>query len=418
MIPDPNQSFKEPEETRTDPEGKGEPSSGTSAETVKIPLEGGVRFLVAGAGPEDTLSVCSQLRAQGFEAEHSDGMEGLRIALDREFFDVVLLDLHASSPMEAEGPETVRTHPLGKNLPILVLSDDPSAGRVNRFLEMGVQGYMLRPLDIRKLLGRVSVLEPAIHFRRIELYVRFFVESFHDMDTPDEVKVTLARQLYRNRFFNDFLNNPSSLPLSEASQLYGILSGFFRDLDRMMLDRVDPRDEDRTLGTLRFLESILHIPPEREISGPLSRIIAGGTDRTASKAVKLLGKTSRDLLLLRRFVFNRNSRFVSNLLEALWESRHPECSDMFRSFRTDANPRVRANAAVGLHTQGHEGEAVDILRFMLQNELDTDMCRSALWACTYLGYIEPRRDPAPEDAQNLRRRADLALSLLPGEENS
>jgi signal transduction histidine kinase/ActR/RegA family two-component response regulator len=95
--------------------------------------------------------------------EATNGKEALA-ALERETFDMVLLDVHM--PV-MDGTETTRTiRGSGRpwsNLPVIALTADAMTGDKERYLAMGMDGYLSKPIAERDLIteiGRVHSLSP------------------------------------------------------------------------------------------------------------------------------------------------------------------------------------------------------------------------------------------------------------------
>ncbi len=88
-------------------------------------------------------------------------------ALDRlaaEPFDVVLLDVHM--PV-MDGPETIRRLRTSgepwNGVPVVALTADALSGDREKYLAMGMNGYLAKPIDQRELLAAITaVLEAAI----------------------------------------------------------------------------------------------------------------------------------------------------------------------------------------------------------------------------------------------------------------
>jgi len=88
--------------------------------------------------------------------EATNGKEALA-ALERETFDVVLLDVHM--PV-MDGTETIRAiRASGQpwaNLPVIALTADAMTGDKERYLGMGMDGYMSKPIAERDLITEIS----------------------------------------------------------------------------------------------------------------------------------------------------------------------------------------------------------------------------------------------------------------------
>ena len=87
--------------------------------------------------------------------EATNGVEALA-ALEREPFDVVLLDVHM--PI-MDGPTTIRhiraSDKSWADIPVLALTADAMSGDRERYLAMGMTGYLPKPLSERDLVSEI-----------------------------------------------------------------------------------------------------------------------------------------------------------------------------------------------------------------------------------------------------------------------
>src|SRR5689334_25023992 len=85
-----------------------------------------------------------------------NGLEALE-ALKRETFDLVLLDMHM--PV-MDGPTTIaniRASSEGwADIPVIALTADAMSGDRERYLAMGMNGYLSKPLAERDLLSEIA----------------------------------------------------------------------------------------------------------------------------------------------------------------------------------------------------------------------------------------------------------------------
>jgi hypothetical protein len=88
--------------------------------------------------------------------EAKDGREALAL-LAGESFDVVLLD--ARMPV-MDGPETIAAIRASgepwKDVPVIALTADAIAGDRDRYLAMGMNGYVSKPIDVHELLAEIG----------------------------------------------------------------------------------------------------------------------------------------------------------------------------------------------------------------------------------------------------------------------
>ncbi len=90
--------------------------------------------------------------------EATNGKEALA-ALERETFDMVLLDVHM--PV-MDGTETIRhiraSHHGWRNVPVVALTADAMTGDRERYLGMGMDGYLSKPITERDLVAEINRL--------------------------------------------------------------------------------------------------------------------------------------------------------------------------------------------------------------------------------------------------------------------
>jgi CheY-like chemotaxis protein len=66
--------------------------------------------------------------------------------------DLILLDLHLPDMPGEAVFERLRTHPVTREIPIVVLSADATERQIQRLLHAGAAGYLTKPLDIPRFL--------------------------------------------------------------------------------------------------------------------------------------------------------------------------------------------------------------------------------------------------------------------------
>ena len=132
--------------------------------------------------------------------------------------------------------------------------------------------------------------------------------------------------------------------------------------------------------------------------GPLlpSLLLHHESPRVRSKAAMLAGQTDQLRDWMRFLRAEPDSRVRANVVESLWTSPQPGARDIFRSFARDSEPRVAANAVVGLHKRGSPGDAEESASLVLKmaESGDVRFAASAAWA---MGATEdPRYLPVLE----------------------
>ncbi len=130
---------------------------GTSADVRSALKARRLRVLLVDDHPINRQVVSLFLRPFGMHiVEAVNGVEALA-ALEREAFDIVLLDMHM--PV-MDGPTTVaRIRDSGQpwaGMPVIALTADAMSGDRERYLAMGMTGYLSKPVAERELLAEIS----------------------------------------------------------------------------------------------------------------------------------------------------------------------------------------------------------------------------------------------------------------------
>ncbi len=110
--------------------------------------------------PSDALLVTRLLQRRGGVTLHvaRSGARGLQLARDVRP-DVVLLDLHLPDLPGETVLHRLRALPGLTATPVLVLSADASAARVERLRAAGVTAYLTKPLDVAGFFAHLRALE-------------------------------------------------------------------------------------------------------------------------------------------------------------------------------------------------------------------------------------------------------------------
>lgn len=86
------------------------------------------------------------------------GWEGISRA-EQEVPDIVLLDLDLPDISGLEVLEQLKANEKLCHIPVLVVSADATKSRITRLLNAGAAGYVVKPFEIRDLLGQISDLD-------------------------------------------------------------------------------------------------------------------------------------------------------------------------------------------------------------------------------------------------------------------
>jgi CheY-like chemotaxis protein len=88
--------------------------------------------------------------------EATNGREALA-ALEAETFDLVLLDIHMPVMDGAAAIREIRASPHAwKDIPVIALTADAMSGDKERYLGMGLNGYLSKPLAERDLVSEIT----------------------------------------------------------------------------------------------------------------------------------------------------------------------------------------------------------------------------------------------------------------------
>jgi two-component system chemotaxis response regulator CheY len=114
---------------------------------------------------DDSTSVLkmveSALRYKGYAVvAAADGVEALE-ALEREQFNLVVLDINMPRMDGLSLLKTIRERPEWAGLPILMLTTEGQETDRDRALAMGATDYMVKPFKPTQLLERVAALLEA-----------------------------------------------------------------------------------------------------------------------------------------------------------------------------------------------------------------------------------------------------------------
>jgi CheY-like chemotaxis protein len=87
------------------------------------------------------------------------GSVGLELAREHKP-DLLLLDLHLPDVRGDEVIRRLRGDPQTRRIPIVVVSADATPEQVQRVRRSGADGYLTKPIDVRKFLSLVDSTVP------------------------------------------------------------------------------------------------------------------------------------------------------------------------------------------------------------------------------------------------------------------
>ncbi|WP_029895983.1 PAS domain S-box protein [Desulfohalovibrio reitneri] len=130
---------------------KGEPSNGRFD---------GLRILLAEDHQANRATMSRLLRRMGAEVvEAAHGRQAVE-AFGRQPVDLVLMDVRMPVMDGLDATRTIRAEPNGGDVPIAALTAHAMPGDRDRFLAMGMDGYLAKPLDLGELADLVAKLIP------------------------------------------------------------------------------------------------------------------------------------------------------------------------------------------------------------------------------------------------------------------
>lgn len=102
-----------------------------------------------------------RLARKGFEVEMAvDGLAGVERAL-AEPYDLILMDMSLPEIDGWEATRRIRQAERGHRVPIIALTAHAMAGDREKALEAGCDDYDTKPVEIERLLGKITALLPA-----------------------------------------------------------------------------------------------------------------------------------------------------------------------------------------------------------------------------------------------------------------
>ena len=84
-------------------------------------------------------------------------------ALERQTFDLILMDIQMPEMDGLQATSAIRAKELvsGGHVPIIALTAHAMSGDRERFLDVGMDGYVTKPIRISELLGELNRLQKA-----------------------------------------------------------------------------------------------------------------------------------------------------------------------------------------------------------------------------------------------------------------
>ena len=165
----------------------------------------------------------------------TSGEKGLEI-LDKEKIDLVLLDILMPGLDGFETLSRIRVHKKTKDLPVIFLTGfmrDPQ--HMERGFDLGVNEYLLKPIDASELLVRVrSILRMTVAEKKVkQLQADFFSMLVHDLRGPLTAVRAFAQLMMEERNLKDEDRNEMANMIETASvQMLNIINDIL-DLSKL-----------------------------------------------------------------------------------------------------------------------------------------------------------------------------------------
>ena len=115
-----------------------------------------IRILVVDDDEKLTRSVCAYLNSSGYEAKGVMSVDSAYDEMYNNLFDLIISDIMMPGTDGFEFAKTVRE--LNKTIPILFVSARDDLSSKQRGFDLGIDDYMVKPIDMSELVMRVRAL--------------------------------------------------------------------------------------------------------------------------------------------------------------------------------------------------------------------------------------------------------------------
>ncbi len=128
-----------------------------------VPPKTALRVLVAEDTPVNQKLVSRILEKRGHTVVMTNNGEEAIAAWQRESFDVILMDVQMPVLDGLQATSRIREHELtnGTHMPIIAMTAHALSGDRDRCLDAGMDNYISKPLDARKLIQLIEAVEPV-----------------------------------------------------------------------------------------------------------------------------------------------------------------------------------------------------------------------------------------------------------------
>lgn len=115
-----------------------------------------IRILVVDDDPKLNQAACTYLNDSGYEAKGCLSAEAAYDAMYSQIYDLIISDIMMPGTDGFEFAQTVRG--LNKTIPILFMSARDDLPAKQKGFDLGIDDYMVKPIDFSELLMRVRAL--------------------------------------------------------------------------------------------------------------------------------------------------------------------------------------------------------------------------------------------------------------------
>ncbi|NCC45145.1 MAG: response regulator transcription factor [Clostridia bacterium] len=200
-----------------------------------------INILIVEDDAELNKTLCSYLNNTGFKATGCLGAEDAYDAMYNNLFELIISDIMMPGIDGFEFARTVRE--VNKSIPILFMSAKDDLPSKQKGFRLGIDDYMVKPVDFDELLLRVRAL---LRRANVEMERKISVGNL-TMDA-DAMTATLYTQLDKGEKSEILYGNEIPVTTREFNILYKLLSYPNKTFSRgQLMDEFWGRDSDTSL---------------------------------------------------------------------------------------------------------------------------------------------------------------------------
>jgi hypothetical protein len=149
------------------------------------------------------------------------------------------------------------------------------------------------------------------------------------------------------------------------------------------------RTSQKTIGqamALRILEVLDRVSKGTRLTRMIGELMGADDPQIRSKAAMVVARRTEGFPWIYAHLAEAEPRVRANMIEALWDSREPECLKVFALSLDDGDSRVAANALYGLYLRGNPDAIPGVLR--MASLPDPKSRAAAAWLLGKIGRPE------------------------------